>query len=115
MARKLTRDEIREQFLKTLWANVDYWNEADRTPLTRDKLSGLAFSLLVLLDGNSGAMPGFMLAPSPHKSDKDFNKSRGENWYPETAYIKNDIGGGLHEIFHSLDPKKSHPTKRKAK
>ena len=104
MARELTENEVRDRLLKQIWATVEYWEKESRATETRDKLSGLAFSILAMLDGSNINIPAFVVAPRPHQDDKDYNKERGENWFPENhkAKIACDIGGSLHEYFHKL-------------
>ncbi len=102
--RELTEDEVRDNLLEHIWDMVDYWTDESRVTDTREKMAGLAFSILTVLDGESGNMPGFLVAAQPHEDDKEYRRKEGENWYP--TEIK-DIGGCLHERWHSLDPKKT--------
>jgi hypothetical protein len=101
---------MRDAFLRHVWTMIDYWDREKRADTTREKMEGLAFSILVAIDGGAGDLPGHALVPLPHKEDKAFCKSEGENWYPYTnrdaKALQHDIGGGLHEHFHNLDPKK---------
>jgi hypothetical protein len=99
---ELSKVEIRDLFIKHVWAAVDYWKN-ERVEDIRAKLSGLAFSVLTLIDGCDADMPAFILAPAPHKDDKEYCRNHGLNWYPAEL---TDIGGDLHEIWHSLDPQK---------
>lgn len=73
-------------------------------------MSGLAFSILTALDGEAGDLPGFHVVPCAAEEDKDYLISQGENWYPRLSQrVKDtlcDIGGSLHEVFHSLDPRR---------
>jgi hypothetical protein len=103
MPHELTRPEVQERFLRQVWAMVDYWAAEDRKPDPRDKLEGLAFSILVILDGESTALPPFAVAPSPHPDDREFHQQRDEDWFPESGC---DIAGNLHERFHELNPNK---------
>ena len=108
MAREYTRDECRKLLIEHIWMMIGYWNtvkplENEPPILQRDRLSGLAHSLLTMIDGNSMGMPGFLLAPAPHDEDKAFNETRGENWWPGLDYHTGDlcdIAGGLHEILY---------------
>jgi hypothetical protein len=77
---------------------VDYWEHQPAGK--RDSLEGLAFSILVALDGECGGLPGFSVKPLPHRSDKRYLKSIGENWYEQT-----EIAGSLHEVFLDLKKK----------
>ena len=53
-ARELTTDEMKTHFLNYIHDLVDYWEHEDRAPTTKDKLEGLAFSILSTIDGDSG-------------------------------------------------------------
>lgn len=100
MSRELTEDEVRKQFLKLVWDYIEYWDKLpDKT--CRERLEGLAFGMLVILDGESAELPGFVVAPDPHPDDKEYHKERGENWFPENheSDTNCDIGGCLHELF----------------
>lgn len=104
--REYTADEVTEMFLKHIWGLVGYWEGKYDHKVAlmscREKLEGLAFSILVTLDGESCGVPGFIVAPCPHESDREFHKERGENWYPENheTRVYCDIGGDLHHSFH---------------
>ncbi len=108
--RQFTVEEIREQFLHNCWSAIDYWaglhgsNVPPERPC-RERISGAVFSILAALDGCSLEIPGFVVAPSPHPDDEEYCKAEGENWYPRVE-SEFDIGGGLHERFHSLDPER---------
>lgn len=98
--RELTEDEVREKFIDLVWSYIRYWeNLPDKT--CNERVEGLAFGMLVILDGES-TLPGFIVAPRPHPGDKDFHKSEGGNWYPENheSGVVCDIAGCLHELFH---------------
>jgi hypothetical protein len=92
VSRPLTEEEVRQRFLDNVRALVQHW---ERNPKVEDRCSGVAFSILALLDGCSG-FPACKVIPSPHESDKEFNESNGDNWFPEGV----DIAGSLHEEFY---------------
>ena len=81
--------------LKKIHSLVDYWHKETRVTDTREKLSGLAFSILSTLDGGGDGLPGFTVTSTPHSSDKDYAKEQGENWFPEGVDL-----GCFHEHFH---------------
>jgi len=112
-SREFTTEEVRRQFLEQVWSNIKYWGElineqiangtaTERT--TMDRLQGLAFSILVTLDGGSIPLPSFVVAPSPHPSDKQYNIDNGSNYFPENheSNVSADISGCLHELFHGV-------------
>lgn len=96
-SRELTKDEVEEMFLAHVARLAKDWESSDRKTVA-EKLSGLAFSILVLLDGEACDLPGFTVSPRSSKGDKKFYASHGENWFPKRC----DIGGGLHERFYSV-------------
>jgi hypothetical protein len=99
--RQLTTEEVRDRFLAHVRSMVAYWERVEVRPLTtRERLDGLAFSILAALDGAS-EMPGFIVAPCPHPSDRAFHESEGDNWYPEnrSGVVECDIAGSLHERY----------------
>lgn len=99
MSREYTVDEIRDQFLDHVRSLIKYWEIDSRAISTRDKLDGLAFSILSALDGSSANLPGFIVAPNPHPDDMDYHKSQDVNWYPQAPEVPGDIGGCLHELL----------------
>jgi len=95
-----TEDEVRELFLGHIRTMSAYWSELPNMT-TKEKLDGLAFSFLSTLDGGTG-LPGFIVAPYPHESDKDFHIDNQEKYFPENhdSDVRCDISGCLHELFH---------------
>ena len=96
---ELTEDEVRRRFLKEVWGLIEYWENVYSTP--RMRLCGLAFSMLVMLDGGSN-MPAFVVAPLPHEDDKAYCIEKGEDWFPENheSNVRCNISGSLHELFY---------------
>lgn len=103
MSREYKTEEIREQFLDHIRGMVNYWDNVSKET-TKEKLSGLAFSILVALDGEAGDLPGFIVAPLPNPNDKQYLINEDEDYYPENHEledkIKGDISGCLHEMFY---------------
>jgi len=100
--REFTEAEVRQQYLELVWSSIDYWhNLPDKT--CREKMEGLAFGILVILDGDT-SLPGFIVAPCPHPDDKEYNREQRENWFPENhdSNVKCNIAGCLHELFHGI-------------
>jgi hypothetical protein len=101
MSREKVSDEITAELIEHIRELISYWESTESSSL--EKLNGLAFSILVALDGSGDNLPSFIIAPSPHPEDKQFNIERDNNYYPENHelenYINGDIGGSLHELF----------------
>lgn len=98
LSREYTKDEIRQQFLAHIHTLVDYWDRQVPDYTCRQKLDGLAFSILAMLDGTS-ELPAFIVAPSPHPDNKAFCQGEGENWYQENQDVQDNISGTLHILF----------------
>jgi hypothetical protein len=112
-SREWTGDEIREKFLGHLSNMVDYWadltsdGKAGSPKTIRDRLNGLAFSFLSMLDGCVMDMPAIELVPTPHSEDKHHHQDHGNNWWPEPPPEIEDattIHGiyMLHELWHDF-------------
>ena len=104
MSRELTTDEVRDRFLDHVRGLIEYWStvELNGDDSVEHRVSGVVHSLLVTLDGGSLGLPGFIVAPCPHQSDKQYYIDEGENWYPENheSQVNADIGGYLHELLY---------------
>lgn len=79
---KVVNTEVREALLMNIWQAIDYWDTVDGST-QRERLQGLAFSILATLDGCSVGIPEFSIVPMDG--------------------VEN-IGGSLHEVFHSYGP-----------
>ena len=98
--REYTEDEVCDAFLAHVRDSIEYWHDLpDKT--CRERMRGLAFSILSALDGSAMDLPAFIVAPSPHPDDKAFHQENDENWWPENhdKDIAADISGGLHELL----------------
>ncbi len=93
MSRPYTKDEVRQEFLDHIRGMIRYWDSdvVSGSKTRADRLEGLAFSILVMLDGES-SLPGFRVIADPHPDDMQYHIDEGENYYPEGV----DIAGGLH-------------------
>lgn len=91
-----TEAEVREEFLDHVHALVGYWAELpDKTP--KERLDGLAFSILNIFDGTTMQLPAMDIALRPHPSDKEFHRENGEDWYEDGMVINECM---LHELWH---------------
>jgi hypothetical protein len=98
--RPITADEAREKFLELVRAYVEYWANESRTPDTRQKLDGLAFSILNILDGTTVGFPACDVVLRPHADDEEFLRGEGNNWYVNGQVINAVL---LHEMFYKND------------
>ena len=77
------KNKQEKEFLNTIWEYIDYWEKSDNT--SKDKLRKLAFSILVILDGESAYLPPFSVRPIDDKGKEG-----------------KDIAGNLHNNFYKL-------------
>ena len=102
--REYTAEEIQEKFFSQLYVMIKYWERIEQENY-KDKLEGLVFSILNILDGGSLGFPRVLLVPYPHPEDKEFHISEGENWFPQNTEVdKLAVGelscnGQLHEAW----------------
>lgn len=98
-----TTGQVQREFIEYLWNMIDYWENNPDRKTTKEKMSGLVFTILAALYG-CDALPGFIVAPCPHENDKEYFIEQGENYYPynDTSIVKGDIAGNLHEVFYPL-------------
>lgn len=111
--RQWTQKEMRDMFLDHIWGMVKYWSTVESKPMphepnpqpktVEERLDGLAFSILVMLDGCSGGMPAFELYPAPHPADKEYCQDQGENWWPQLEDLVSIHGeSSLHDEWGKL-------------
>lgn len=117
-----TTEECREMVLDCVRYLVDYWDsvadDPSLSPRTQhDRMSGLAFSILAMLDGSNSSLPGFIVAPIPSPDSRKYPLEPGEKYWPENhkleKKINSDIAGHLHDDFYQV--KKTKPKKVKTK
>lgn len=99
--RAYTADEVRDMMLDHIHHMVEYWTNVEATrgdrPLTvKDRVEGVAFSILVMLDGDSMTLPAVTLRLDPHPDDKEYHRSEGENWFEPGM----EISDRLHDHFY---------------
>jgi len=94
MSRAYTAKEVEEQFMEQLVGTLYYWLREDRAPTAKEKMEGMLFSILVMIDGGAG-MPAIDLVPNPHPDDKKYHQENGENWYARKAFNH----AQLHELL----------------
>lgn len=105
-SREKTVEEMKEELLNHILCLVDYWNNQSGT--THDKLDGLAFSILSILDGCT-ILPAYSVIPLMAEEDKEYYIENGENYYPEEV----DIAGSLHDTYAQLSSRMNGEKKEK--
>jgi hypothetical protein len=98
MSRAYTKEETRQHLLEHMRVLVDYWNDPQvKRDTIKERLSGLAFSILNIFDGNT-ALPAFNIALSPHDDDKQYHIDEGSNYYEPGMVINDDCC--LHDSWY---------------
>lgn len=97
--REMTPEECRDELLSHVHRLIAWWLNESRAVTPREKMEGLAFSILSALDGCAGALPRFAVTPSPHPEAAAYHRGRGENWWPTGCDL-----GPLQEHFHRPRP-----------
>lgn len=94
--RQYTMEEMRSQFLSYVRNMILYWHKEECSRI--HALEGLAFSILVALDGEAADLPAFAVLPRSTIEDQKYFRENGQNWYP-VFQIDNqyDIAGSLHD------------------
>lgn len=99
MSEATSEEDLRDAFLRVLAGYAHYWATLpDKTPLER--CNGLAFSILVMIDGGSMSLPAFDLIARPHPDDIFYHQVEGSDWIEEGTVISD---GGLHEVWHRYE------------
>lgn len=97
--RSITLEEARDIFLDSIRGIVSYWYRVGGG--TENIASGIAFSILVLIDGESPDFPAIDLVLRPHPDDEEYLRDQGENWYQDGMVLNSDVM--LHEHFHDKE------------
>lgn len=76
-----SREDLQAEFLNELEAIRDYWLAEDRQPRPEDKVDGIIFSILVLIDGfGSSAGPYPLIALQEQGEDMDLSGDLHDRW-----------------------------------
>jgi hypothetical protein len=97
-----TTDEIRQNFLREIRRKVKYWAAVDDKN-TNERLDGLAFSILSMLDGGVDNIPPFIVTPISSEEKRIDAIQNGQKYYVGTNsnMVTNDIAGILHEQYYN--------------
>lgn len=105
MSREKTAEEIEKELIEGIWDSIWFWDTQVEGNAAH-KLSGLAHSILALLDGCSD-LPAFLLVPVPHPDDKEYNIQEGNDYYPQNLDAEENVvclEGALHEMLYKYKP-----------
>ena len=88
VSHQLTPGEARSRFLHTVKALAAYWSIAAQSD--REKLDGLAWSILGLFDGQDLQLPAFDLVARPTSEDTAYWQASEEGWVKDGTVINQD-------------------------
>lgn len=100
-----SKEECVNQYVKAVWDDVNYWQRLyavdQRDPI--ECMSGLAFSILSMLDGSRVDIPGVHMIPMSTDDDVEYLQHNGRRYYNPVLSnrFEGDVGGYLHELWHS--------------
>jgi hypothetical protein len=95
-SRAHTKEEARDMVLGHVRDMARYWSSVPgKTP--RERCDGLAFSMLVMIDGHSSNLPAMDLVLRPHEDDKPHHIANGENYFEPGMAINDDVL--LHDLY----------------
>jgi len=97
MSKEYTAVEVRKMFMENVREIVGYWQKESRAS-REEAISGVAHSLLVMIDGGSMLLPSFELVCRPHSEDKQYKIDNGDDWFPEGATINSATS--LHDYLY---------------
>lgn len=97
--RAYTPEECREMLLKHFKTISNYWKQEHNNG-HKDAFSGLVFSILASLDGDSIEIPAFDIKAHPHPDDRKYCISEGENYWKTGTDVT--CGYPLHEFWHTI-------------
>lgn len=108
-----TEDEMLIKVLTHLKVMRDYWATTKLDPERdniKERMDGLCFSFLSMLDGSAIDLPSFEVVPTPHPSDEEYLRDEGCNWWPNQSEKLRESGmktvsGGhaMHELWHAFN------------
>jgi len=94
--RPYTTEEAVNNLMEGVVHNVRYWQTQPNCGTMEDRVEGVAFSILSMLDGSQIDIPPFSLMPDVDEDYVDDCIENGDNYYnPDTV-----ISTMLHERFH---------------
>jgi len=105
MSHELNMEQVRDEFLQNLRNLCEFWSDQVHDRTEKEKLYGLAHSILVMIDGNSLCSPPFILAPDYSEEDKKFCIEEGYDYYSvnRDSNVKCNIAGELHYMLFETE------------
>ena len=94
----ISKDAAKDIFMHSIKNSINYWSKLDDRN-TKEKLEGLAFSILNIFDGTSSDMPALDIVLRPHEDDKKFREEEGDDYFVDGMCINDE--SMLHEEFYA--------------
>lgn len=92
-----TQEEMLEMFIDAVDGVVEYW--ANTNGSDKNKCEGVAFSIMNIIDGTSGAFPcSIDLRLAPHPDNKEYRISQNESFVEDGMIMNSDCL--IHERFN---------------
>jgi hypothetical protein len=92
------KQKARKVFQRYLWDIVEFWSLVDMEEGgQRERIAGAVFSIIAAIDGESSAVPPFLLVPV---------STEGDEWSFQWRGAGDISGGRLHKKFLERDPRK---------
>lgn len=89
-----SKDEVLQEYINHIKYLVTYWSTETRKT-DKEKCEGLAFSILVMLDGCAGLPPVTLVLDCAPESEQETDD--GEKYYERGMALNNDFM--LHDLF----------------
>ena len=72
---------IKDEFLRQIRMLVEFWENNEKCNTIRERLDGLAFSILYLLDGKSSEVQNFMISPDNTKDKENISGNLSDSYF----------------------------------
>ena len=96
MSEAINKDDLKIMFMDAIRSYIDYWDRQDAS--SKDKLEGIAFGVLNIIDGTSSTFPcSIDLVLRPHPDDKQYHIENGDDYIEDGTCI--NTGDYLHDGF----------------
>ena len=79
----MTIDEKKKEFVRQVKMLVEFWDKNEKCKSNKERLDGIAFSLLYLIDGKAEGLKDYIIAPGKE--------------------IENNISGDLSDLYYKGD------------
>lgn len=98
MSKAKTKEELMDDFVSSAKHLADYWSRIESIT-DKGKCDGVVHSILVMIDGMSGAFPcAIDLVMRPHPEDKQYNIDNDDDYIEDGMVINDDVM--LHERLY---------------